>query len=180
MKTIGYSFEDAATANAVILITMIIVFPLSAALSDRIGRKPILVLGTIGLAIFPYPLFMVLEHMNVTYSLVAMSGFAVVIGFYLGPVPAVLVELFPTRVRFTGVALSYNVSAAIFGGTAPMVGMALVEYTGDKLAITYYLSALAIFTLITLRAFKETNRQCLTVTKGEKKPLAAARIEVEV
>jgi len=164
MKDIGYSSFEAASANAVILVTMIIVLPLSAALSDRIGRKPVLVYGTIALALLTYPLFSVLNEMNASNSLFAMAGFAAVIAFYMGPVPAVLVELFPTRVRFTGVALSYNVSAAIFGGTAPMVGMTLVKYTGNTLAITYYLSVLAVLTLLTLKTFKETNRQCLTAT----------------
>jgi len=74
----------------------------------------------------------------------------------MGPVPTILVELFPTRVRFTGVAISYNLSAAIFGGTAPMVGTALYKYTGSHLALSYYLTALAIFCLICISFYKET------------------------
>jgi MHS family proline/betaine transporter-like MFS transporter len=127
MNDMGYTSFQSALANAIILVVMIIVFPLSAALSDRVGRKPILVYGTIALMIFTYPSFRILEQMDVPMSMAAMACFAAVIAFYMGPVPAVLVELFPTRVRFTGVALSYNLSAAVFGGTAPMVGMTLVK-----------------------------------------------------
>jgi MHS family proline/betaine transporter-like MFS transporter len=80
----------------------------------------------------------------------------------MGPVPAVLVELFPTKVRFTGVALSYNLSAAVFGGTAPMVAMLLQRATGNQFAIGYYLVILALFTLYILRKFQETATNSLT------------------
>lgn len=170
MSKIGYSGFEAAVTNGVILVTMIIIFPLSASLSDRIGRKPILVIGTIALAIFTYPAFWILEQMNIIASVSAMAFFAAIIAFYMGPIPTVLVELFPTRVRFTGVALSYNMSAAIFGGTAPMVGMMLVKFTGDKVAIAYYLSVLAVFTLYTLRYFKESYKLSLVADSEIKEP----------
>jgi MHS family proline/betaine transporter-like MFS transporter len=58
--------------------------------------------------------------------------FAAIVGFYMGPVPTLLVELFPTRVRFTGVAISYNLSVAIFGGTVPVIGAMLHKFTGEQ------------------------------------------------
>ena len=64
--------------------------------------------------------------------------FAVVVAFYIGPVPALLVEIFPTRLRYTGMALSYNICAALFGGTAPMVSEWLMGATGNKFSIVYY------------------------------------------
>lgn len=72
------------------------------------------------------------------------------------PISAILVEIFPTSVRFTGVALSYNLAAAIFGGSAPVAGMMLAKYTGDNNAIAYYLIALALLSLFVLRFYKET------------------------
>ena len=74
----------------------------------------------------------------------------------MGPVPTILVEMFPTRVRFTGVAISYNLSTAIFGGTAPMVGAALHRYTGDQISLAYYLTGLTVFCLICLYFYKES------------------------
>lgn len=72
-----------------------------------------------------------------------------------------LVEIFPTSVRFTGVALSYNLAAAIFGGTAPMVAMLLTKMTGDNYAISYYLIALALVSSIILKFYKETYKKNL-------------------
>jgi MHS family proline/betaine transporter-like MFS transporter len=126
---------------------MIIVFPLSAKLSDRIGRRPILLSGCILIAIVSYPMIAVLGELDFISAVVSQIVFAACVAFYMGPVPAVLVESFPTKVRFTGVALSYNLSAAIFGGTAPMVAMILERWTSNKFAIGYYLIILALFTL---------------------------------
>ena len=87
--------------------------------------------------------------------------FAGIIGIYMGPIPTVLVEIFPTSVRFTGVALSYNLAAAIFGGTAPMVAMLLTKFTGDNYAISYYLIVLALLSSIILKFYQETYKKNL-------------------
>ena len=81
---------------------------------------------------------------------------AAIVGFYMGPIPTLLVELFPTRVRFTGVVLSYNLSVAIFARTIPMIGAALYKFTGEQISFSYYLTALAILCFCGLYFYKET------------------------
>ena len=83
----------------------------------------------------------------------------------MAPIPTILAELFPTKVRFTGIALSCNISAAIFGGTMPMVGTMLHQFTGDNLAIVYYLIAIAIAGLFIISSYKETYKQNLAHTR---------------
>jgi len=161
MHTIGYTKNQSSITGSVILITMMIGFPMSAMLSDKIGRRPILIIGTILIIICVYPIFLALGSMNFKLALISQIVFASVIAFYMGPVPTVLVEIFPTRVRFTGVALSYNMSAAVFGGSAPVVAMLLMKLTGDKYAISYYLITLAVITLFILRYYHETYRKNL-------------------
>ena len=161
MHKLGYTKNQSSITGSVILITMMIGFPISAILSDKIGRRPVLITGTILIIALIYPIFIALGSMNFTLALLSQIVFAVVIALYMGPVPTVLVEIFPTRVRFTGVALSYNMSAAIFGGSAPVVAMLLTEMTGDKYAISYYLITLAVITLFILRFYKETYRKNL-------------------
>ena len=65
--------------------------------------------------------------------------FAIIIGIYIAPIPAMLVEVFPTSVRYTGMALACNISAAVFGGTAPMIETWLVKVTGDPSIIAAYI-----------------------------------------
>ena len=65
----------------------------------------------------------------------------------MAPVPAVLAELFPTSVRFTGIALSYNLSAAIFGGTAPIVSTFLIRHTGMNEIVAVYIIIVSFISL---------------------------------
>lgn len=161
MQTLGYTHDQSAMVSSVILITMIVVLPISAAISDIIGRKLVLFSGIVLIILLSYPIFMGLGSMNFSTAIVSQIIFAAILSLYMGPIPTVLVELFPTSVRFTGVALSYNVSAAIFGGSAPVVGMMLTKYTGDQHAISYYLIALAVFSSFVLYFYKETYRKSL-------------------
>jgi MHS family proline/betaine transporter-like MFS transporter len=161
MKTLGYSASQGSIAATLILVVMMLVFPISASISDKIGRKPVLIFGIISLIVCTYPIFKLLGTMNFKYAIASQVLFAAIIAIYMGPVPTLLVEIFPTRVRFTGVALSYNLSAAVFGGTAPMVGMTLTKLTGHNYALSYYLIALAFLSLFILIFYKETYKKDL-------------------
>lgn len=162
MEKLGYMQYQINITCIVILISMSVVFPFSAYLSDKIGRKPILTWTSIALLLFTYPIFLALHSMSFTIALLSQAFFACIVGAYMGPVPTILVELFPTRVRFTGVAISYNLSAAIFGGTAPMIGVWLHKITGQQISQAYYLTALALFCLCSLYFYKETYRNNLS------------------
>ena len=161
MQTLGYTRAQSSMVCGIILTTMIIVFPISAFVSDKIGRKPVLLTGILLMILLVYPIFKLLGSMDYTLAVLSQILFAGIIAIYMGPIPTLLVEIFPTRVRFTGVALSYNLSAAIFGGSAPMMGVILVEYTKDKYALSYYLMFLAVISLIVLKFYKETYRKNL-------------------
>lgn len=159
MHKLGYTPNQSSMTGTAILVTMIIGFPISAYISDRIGRRPILITGTILMILLVYPIFMALGSMNYSLAITSQIVFAGIIALYMGPVPTVLVEIFPTRVRFTGVALSYNLSAAIFGGSAPFIAMTLTKLTGDIYAISYYLITLAFITLYILKFYEETSQK---------------------
>jgi MHS family proline/betaine transporter-like MFS transporter len=88
--------------------------PISGYLSDKLGRKLVLRYSAIAIALSAYPVFYLLTTGSFQNALLGQVIFGIFLGFYLAPVPATLVELFPTSVRFTGLALSYNISAAIF------------------------------------------------------------------
>jgi len=156
MINLGYPEHQESMICGLILLVMTIALPISAHISDRIGRKPVIIWSSVALIISIYPVFLALHTMNYTLAILSQMLFAAIVGFYMGPVPTLLVELFPTRVRFTGVAISYNLSVAIFGGTIPIIGASLYKFTGEQISFAYYLTALAILSFCSLYFYKET------------------------
>jgi MHS family proline/betaine transporter-like MFS transporter len=136
----------AATLVSGIVLT--VMTPIVGHLSDRFGRVRIMLLFAALILLLMYPSFA---------FLVAYPGFAVILvvmfvigalkAGYFAPLPAMMAELFPVTNRATGMSVSYNVGVMTFGGTTPLVIVWLVDATGDKLAVTYYLMALAVLSL---------------------------------
>jgi MHS family proline/betaine transporter-like MFS transporter len=83
----------------------------------------------------------------------------VVAAAYMGPLPALMSELFPARMRTTGLALSYSLSVAIFGGFAPFANVWLIHATGSKIAPGLYLMAASVISLATLTLTRRSQRQ---------------------
>lgn len=131
----------ALTANTIALAMMIALTPLWGMLSDRIGRKWVYLAGTVGVAAATYPIFLMLEHGSFRAALAGQMAFAFFMAMTGGALPALLVERFPTRTRFSGMAVGYNVNVALLGGTTPLVATALISLTGDPLSPALYLIA---------------------------------------
>jgi MHS family proline/betaine transporter-like MFS transporter len=144
------------TINTVSLVILMLLLPLMGALSDRIGRKPLLLLSSMGLALLSYPLFRLIGHDAVLFVFGAQFLFTMLLALYFGPMPAVMVELFPARERCSGIAIGYNLAGALFGGTAPLIATYLVEKTGDLFAPSYYLMVCAIVSVIVVLRIPET------------------------
>jgi len=161
MLTLGYSKGECYIAGALTLIIMIITFPIAGYISDKVGRKPVIFVSCIALVVLTYPTFLMINSNAYYLSILSQILFAIIVAFHMGAVPTILVELFPTNIRFTGVALSCNLSAAIFGGTVPMIGAILYKITGDRLAVTYYLTFLALFALFVISFYKETYKKII-------------------
>lgn len=132
--------------------------PLMGALSDRWGRKPLLLAGLAGIVILSYPGFLLLLHQNFTVDWTAQVGFALLLAAIGGPYPAAMVEQFPVQFRVTGIALGYNTAFALFGGTAPLIATLLIKETGSKAAPSFYLVFSAAVSLLVLFGLRETYR----------------------
>lgn len=162
MIHLGYSSKIANIASVFTLISMTIALPIAAVISDKVGRKPVMIAGCLALSFFSYPLFWILTNTNdPSIAILAASLLSAITGFFMGPVPTVLVELFPTRVRFTGVAISYNLSAAFFGGSAPMMSLILIRTFSDSKILSYYIGIFVSITLFTLIFYNETYKNDL-------------------
>lgn len=157
-QTIGQAF----TINTIAMTCMLFGMIAGAKLSDRFGRKRVMVVAISIMFALAIPLFLVMESKAFMDLLLAQSVFAFVLGTYIGPVPAFLVELFPTRVRFTGMALAYNTATSIFGGTAPMVCVWLTEHVASNLSIAWYVMFCSVCALISLVTYHDRWKEPLT------------------
>jgi MHS family proline/betaine transporter-like MFS transporter len=154
-KILGYSVSDSLLMNSSAMLMLMATIPFSGYYCDKVGRKPILIAGAIGFAVFSYPIFLFLTTGGFWGALFAQVAFALLVGIFTGPIPAVLVEMFPTSIRYTGMSLAYNVSATVFGGTAPIVSTWLVKETGNKAIVAFYIMLCAVITLFRLYFFKD-------------------------
>jgi MFS family permease len=148
-KTLGMPLEQSYLLTLINGTVAGLVVPFAGAWSDRVGRKPVMLVGTVATIVLSYPLFLMLRG-GFAAALAALVVAGVLIGLVGGPLPALLSERFPTRTRVTGVSLAYALSVALFGGTAPFIITALVSATGNSLAAAYYTIACSLITLITL------------------------------
>ena len=147
---------DATTVVFLALAVFVVLIPIWGALSDRIGRKPLLLLSAGGYVVLSYPLFMMASSGSAVLALVAQLTMIVFLSFFSGPCPATYSELFPTRVRYTALSVGYNIAVAIFGGFAPFIATWLIKVTGSTLAPAYYLMAAAIISFVVILRIRET------------------------
>jgi MHS family proline/betaine transporter-like MFS transporter len=131
----------------------LVLIPIVGALSDRIGRLPIAFVSAVAILLSIYPMFAWLTATpSIQTLLIVQAIVGVLTAGYMGGLPALMSELFPTRVRTTGLSISYSFGVAIFGGFAPFIIAWLIEITGSKLAPSFYLMLAAVISLVALGA----------------------------
>lgn len=161
-KHAGVSQSQALWGNAVALVVLVLATPLFGALSDRIGRKPLLLACCVAFVVLPYPLFQVILSGSSFVTIVAIQiVFNLFIAAFSGAGPAALSELFPTHSRTTLMSIGYSVSVAIFGGFAPFIATWLIGVTGSPISPTYYLIISGIVSAIVIWGFRETAHERL-------------------
>ncbi|MBO0677940.1 MFS transporter [Mycolicibacterium sp. S2-37] len=155
-ETLGFSKTDAFISITVAsVVGLVLILPLGA-LSDRIGRKPVLIAGAVGFAVFAYPLFLLLTSGSLASAVAGHAGLAALEALFVSTSLAAGAELFATKVRSSGYSIGYNTSVAVFGGTAPYIATWLTDRTGNSLAPAYYLIAAAAISLATVLTMRET------------------------
>ncbi|MFE5708895.1 MFS transporter [Rhodococcus koreensis] len=154
--TLGYSFTQGLLASVITLIVFAVCIPFTGALSDRIGRKPLLLIACGGCVLFTYPLFLVMNAGHFVYVVSALAVFAILMSCFSGPGPAALAEMFPTEVRFTALSIGYNFGAVAFGAGAPFIATWLIRTTGTSLAPSYYVIFGCMITLCLVLTMRET------------------------
>jgi MFS transporter, MHS family, proline/betaine transporter len=142
--------------GTVCLAVFVTLIPFTGMLSDRIGRRPLLMASCIGYAVLSYPLFVMGSSGIASLAFLAQFLMVVFQSLYAGPCPAAYAELFPTRVRYTALSIGYNIAVALFGGFAPFIATWLIRETGNPLAPAFYVISAAVITFVILTRIRET------------------------
>lgn len=161
-KYVGMDAHSALWWNTGGLLLMTVSIPFWGALSDRVGRKPLIILGCLAFVILPYPVFawmLATKSTTLVAAILLVSG--VLIGIFSGVAPAALSEIFPTRIRTTWLSIGYGVANAIFGGFAPFIAISLIKLTGSPLSPAIYVIVAAVISTITVLTLKETAHKSL-------------------
>jgi MHS family alpha-ketoglutarate permease-like MFS transporter len=140
----------AIVAQALLIIVLVPV----GILSDRIGRKPLLIRFAAGYAIFVVPLWCILGK-STSSLLVVMCCALLLFALYAAPGPTAMAELFPTHVRSAGLGFPYAATVALFGGTGPLLLTWLTEHRQQEL-FPWYVAALSLVSLVTYVTTDET------------------------
>lgn len=146
--------DTAFTINTVNLVAVIAMTLGAAWLSDKWGRKKVLMISATMFILGTYPLFLLLNTQDPISIILAQLIFAVAVGGYFGPLPALLVEAFPTNVRYTAISITVSISGPVFGGTAPFVVSSLIDWSGSNFVPAFYLIIGALLSLIAVSRLK--------------------------
>lgn len=155
-ETLDFSQTDAFVSITVAsAVAIVLILPLGA-LSDRVGRKPLLIAGAVGFAVLAYPLFALFNTGSLLGAIAGHAGLSALEALFVAGSLAAGAELFATRVRSSGYSIGYNTSVALFGGTAPYVATWLTDRTQNDLAPAYYVIIAALISLATILTMRET------------------------
>lgn len=154
----GMSETASFVAATISLAAYIGLIFLMGALSDRVGRKTMLIGASVLFALLTVPLFKGLVGASFATIVMIQIAFGALLTLNDGTLPCFLSEIFPTRVRYSGFAFCFNAANALFGGTAPLVATWLIAVTGSKLAPAWYLVGAAGVALVAMLASSETSR----------------------
>lgn len=121
-----------------------------AILSDKIGQVRCLIIGYSGCFLLAFPLLYAAKYGTYFQQLVYQGLFSLTLGFCFGPRSSFVAQIFPTAIRYSAVAISYNLGNALFGGTAPLVCALIIEQTGTMLAPAAYIAIASLISLVSV------------------------------
>lgn len=158
LKTVGeLNGKLASQISLIQLVAFLIASALASYISDKINRKKLLIYSACYLIVIPPFVFLYFNHVSISLMVVFFNGAFCAI--FAGIMPCFLTELFPVAIRFSGVALSYNLGFAIFGGLSPLVSTILIDEYNWITAPGYIVSLTAIAALISLIFLQYSDKQ---------------------
>ncbi len=179
-STLGYNETHGLVIIVVVMALMMVAISFVGRWSDRIGRKPLLVAGCVGFFVLSLPSFLLIKAGSYLSIFLGLAILGALLLLFIGVLPSTLPALFPTGVRYGGMAIGYNISVALFGGTTPLLTSFLEDKTGSDLVAPVYLMVAAVIGLVAVVLIPETAGRPLAgsppsvATDREAQQLAAA------
>ncbi|WP_406690012.1 MFS transporter [Saccharopolyspora sp. ID03-671] len=156
-KGLGYDLPDIMRAHLLISLTGLIGIPLFSALSDRIGRRRVLLIGAAGAVLFAFPMYALLGMRTVPAMIAALVIAQVFQNLMYAPLAPMLSEMFGTRVRYTGVSLGYQMASLLGAGFTPMIAAAMVAGSGgSSLPLSCIIVAAVGISIVSVLLISET------------------------
>ncbi|MBM9432555.1 MFS transporter [Flaviflexus equikiangi] len=155
-QEIGLEADMALLSSSIALAAYILMIFMMGHISDTFGRKRMLITACLLFIVFAVPSYWLLSIGTFWTALFVQLFLCALLTMNDGTLPTFLSELFPTRVRYTGFALSFNTANALFGGTAPFVATWLISTSGSPIAPGWYLAFVAVLALGAMLTIHET------------------------
>jgi len=130
--------------------------PLFAALSDKIGRRPVYVIGAAGTGLWAFAFFKLLATGDTPLVTLAIVVGLVFHAAMYGPQAAFIAEMFPTRIRYSGASLAYQATSIVAGSLAPIIALAILKSTGSAFGVSLYVAAAGAISVLAALVAKET------------------------
>ena len=146
--------------NAVLIAAavQVVLIPLFGSLSDRLARRPVYLAGAIGAAVWVFVFFPMLDTGQFWLIVLATVIALVLHAAMYGPQAAFISEMFPTKVRYTGASMGYQLAGIIGGALAPIISVALLDRFGTSIAVSLYAVAMLAITIICVLLAPETSK----------------------
>jgi metabolite-proton symporter len=163
--------------NAVLIGSAVhfVTIPLWGLLSDRVGRRTVYLFGAVGMAVWGFVFFALLDTGSFPVIALATTVGLVLHGAMYGPQAAFFSELFGTRVRYSGASVGYQLASIAAGAVAPLIAVALLDAWGSTVPVSLYVLAMCLLTVVAVLAARETRGSALEPAPAAEEVLQVTR-----